>query len=95
METVVLKNDAEELKSLVIATMMSLEFLMKEQPIVFYELVMKCRDHNHRFFGNTGEDLEKLALVQPGGSVHDSICNIVLSATNGNGLKMTLGSPIK
>ena len=90
-----LKNGSEGVKALVSITMMSLESLIETNPVAFYELVMKCRDVNHRFFGNTGEVLQKLSLVQTDGNVHDSIRNIVSSAVDGDGVDMTLGSPVK
>ncbi len=95
MELVELKNGQSEGEGLVRVTMMSLMDLTETNPIAFYELVMKCRDYNHRFFGNTGELLEKTGLVSSNGDVHNSIRNIVLSATDGDGLKMKLGSPLK
>ena len=90
-----LKNGQEEFKPLIVVTMLSLRALLAEQPIAFYELVMKCRDRNHQFFGNAGEKLKSLQLVQPGGSIHGSIRNIVLSATSGDDLELVLHSPIK
>jgi len=74
--------------------MLSLTNLMRENPIAFYELVMKCRNPEHELFGNTGEVLSPLNLIQPNGHVHDGIRNIVLSATEGEELDMTLGSPV-
>jgi hypothetical protein len=94
MQTVILKNGIEEAKPLVQVTMMSLRSLLQDKPIVFYELVMKCRDGNHQFFGRSEDDLKALSLVQSDGSVHDSIRNIVLSAATGEGLEMVLGSPV-
>ena len=62
MQTVILKNGAEECLPLVNVMMMSLRSLMQENPIAFYELVMKCRDHNHKFFGNVGDILKRLSF---------------------------------
>lgn len=59
-----------------------------------YELVMKCRDKNHQLFGNTGERLKKLRLIEEDGSIHGSIRNIVLSSAEGEGLEMTFKSPV-
>jgi len=89
-----LKNGIEEAESLITIVMMSLQKLFNENPMAVYELVMKCRDNNHQYFGNMVEELKTLALVQSDGSVHNSIRNIVLSAVKGEGLKMVLGSPI-
>lgn len=75
--------------------MMSLQRLFQTDPISAYELTMKARDPNHEFFGGTGQKLMSLALVDANGGMHDSIRNIVLSAVEGDGLEMKLGSPIK
>ncbi len=91
-----LKNGAQEAQSLVEVIMLSLQHLIQDNPIVFYELVMKCRDRSHQFWGDTGKSLKELNLVGPGAddAIHESICNIVLSATEGDGLDMKLVSPI-
>jgi phosphomannomutase len=68
---------------------------MQTNPIAFYELVMKARDPNHRFFGDTKEVLQRLEFVQPNGNLYDSIRNVVVSAVEGEGLGMGLASPIK
>jgi hypothetical protein len=94
MELIVLKNGAEEAEPLVKVAMLSLESLIQSSPIAFYELVMKCRDSNHQFFGNTVERLKELSLVQRDGTIHDSVRNIVLSAAEGDGLDMKLVSPV-
>lgn len=94
METVTLKNGSVEPKVLVDTLMRSLKLLLVNNPIAFYELVMKCRDRNHRFFGTAAEPLKNLALVQADGDVHSSIRNVVLSAVSGEMLEMTLGSPV-
>ena len=93
MKVLVLKNGAEEPEELVIATWESLANLHESDPTAFYELVMKCRDENHRFCGNAAQPLRELRLLQEDGAIHDSIRNIVLSATEGNGLGMKLVSP--
>lgn len=93
MEMLDLKNGSQEPKPLVIVTMMSLERLFNNNPIVFYELVMKARDHQHEFFGDAESALQDLSLLDATGAVHDSVRNIVLSAVTGEDLEMTLGSP--
>ncbi len=97
METVTLKNGAEEALPLVNVTMFGLRNLMTEKPIVLYELAQLCRNPKHQPWGQTGEDLLALSLVgkaNDGWQVHDSIRNIVLSAVEGDGLELTLGNPI-
>ena len=90
METTKLRNGAEEAAGLVAVTMLALRNLFAEKPIVAYELVAKCRDANHQFFGLTGSDLQTLGLVETGGGVHESIRNIVLSAVS-EGFGVDLG----
>lgn len=89
-----LKNGTEEGRIVVTATMMSLRGLLEDVetggPIAFYELVMLARDRNHKLFGNTERTLRDRALFP----LHGSIRNIILSAVEGDGLDMTLGSPI-
>jgi hypothetical protein len=89
-----LKNGAVEVDALVTATMVSLYSLWKKKPIVFYELYQKCLNNDHKLFGNAGADLKDLSLVNEDGSVHNSIKNIVLSAVTGDGLSLTMVSPI-
>ncbi len=75
-------------------TMYCLKELVTSNPIAFYELVTKCRDEKHQFFDNTEEVLMHAGLIQRPGEIHDSIRNVVLSAAKGDGLEMTLGSPL-
>lgn len=93
MKTVYLKNNSEEAASLVNVMMVSLCLLFDEDPIVFYELVMLARDQQHNLFGNTGDKLKDLHLIQRDNRMHTSLRNIVLSAVAGDGLEMTLGDP--
>lgn len=94
METVVLKNGAEEARALVTVGMISIESLAREYPMIFYELVMLARDRNHELFGRAGEELRNRALIGPGNHMHDSLRNIVMSAVTGEGMDMVLGNPI-
>ena len=99
MEMVTLKNGSEEAKPLVVIVMMSLRKLFNSgnmgDAISAYELAMKAREPGHKLFGNTVQDLAKLALVNADGSMHDSVRNIVVSAVEGEGFDMTLGNPVK
>lgn len=90
-----LKNGTEELGFLVVATMLSLKNLIGDDPISFYELVMKARDRNHKVFSQHQIDvLTGLSLMDPSGNLHQSVTNVVLSAVTGEGLDMTLGDPV-
>ena len=90
-----LKNGSEELSTLVAVMMVSLKNLIKTDPISFFELVSKARDRNHEVFSRhqTGV-LVGMGLMEPDGSLHSSISNVVLSAVSGEGLDMTLGDPV-
>ena len=102
IETVTLKNGAEEAKPLVVVTMMTLNRLMDEgKAMVVYELVELCKNPAHRPFGVTGDDMVKLSLAsknqRPATNpwhVHNSIRNIVLSAIEGEGMDLCLGNPV-
>lgn len=94
METVILKNGAEEAKSGVAVVMMSLENLVQTNPIAAYELVEVCKNPAHKLFGNAGDILNGLGLLDSG-HVHSSVKNVVLSAFEGEGLGMRLTFPIK
>lgn len=92
-QTITLKNGSVEFQPLVKITMLSLEKLMLDKPILFYELVMKARDSKHVFFGNSADDLKSLNLIHNDETLHESIRNIIVSATEGDGLDMKLVSP--
>jgi len=95
METVTLKNGTEEAMPLVTVTMFSLQDLGKKSPLAVYELVMLCRDREHKIFSlRLADDLKGRSLIQLDGRVHASIKNIVLSAATGDGLDMVIGSPL-
>ncbi len=94
MEMVKLKNGSEELKSLVAVVMASIK---KLNPLAAYDLIMLCRDRDYRPWGEAGNILKSLCLVTQSGDqwhVHCSIRNIVLSAADGEGIHMSIGSPV-
>jgi hypothetical protein len=94
VELVKLKNGSCESKILVAVFVATLRNLFTERPIHAYELVSKARDSTHKFFGRTGEDLQKLGLVESNGEMHESVRNVVLSAVQGDGFDMKLGDPV-
>ena len=95
METVILKNGAEEVKSLVKATMLSLRALTVKNFSIFYDLVTLCRNPTYQPSGHAKEELEALGFVNSDGSVDERIRNIVLSTAEGDNSDMTFSSPIK
>jgi hypothetical protein len=66
---------------------------MNDKPAAFYELVMCARDTQHKPCGEIGKDLMELSMLQPDGSMHDSIRNIVQSAAEGEDLDMQIVDP--
>lgn len=94
MKTVTLKTGVELPEAIVATGMLSLEHLIHSNPIAFFELVAVCRDLNHQIFGNAGDVLSGLALLELDGRPHDAIRDIVLAATEGEGLGLRLGSPL-
>lgn len=98
-EAVKLKNGSEEFGPLVQVTMFRLRSLLdKGMGVVFYELVCLCRDRDHDPWGQTGQELQALKLVEHDGDryrVHESIKNVVLSAAEGEGLDMSIVDPVK
>ncbi len=93
MNVVKLKNGAEEAEPAVKVGIFALKDLCSTSPLVFYDLVMLCRDPKYKAWCNMGP-AKDAGLMQPDGNIHDTIKNIVLSAVTGEGLKMQIGSPI-
>jgi len=94
MQLLKLRNGSEEPKPAVITTMQSLKALFESNVMAAYELRELCRNPNHIIFGDLDDELRALALIQSDNSIHDSIRNIVMCAFEGEGLDMTLVSPI-
>lgn len=61
--------------------------------LAFYELVTKCRNPQHRFFGDLGEKLMDMGLVRRDGTVDSEFAKVVLAATEGDGMNLTLRDP--
>lgn len=97
MDMMKLKNGSEEVKPLVNVTMFSLDELIKTNPTAFYDLVMLCRDDTYKPWGPNGKALKDRSLAsecEGDWLVCNSIRNIVLSAAEGEGMGMSLGSPL-
>ena len=93
MNTIKLKNGTEELESFVNLTIALLTKLANENYILFYELVMKCRDRNHQLFGGCGKELVEREFLQSDFNPHQSIKNVIVSAVIGDGLNMKIENP--
>jgi len=95
LETVKLKNGAEEEKTLVAACMLNLQGLLKQDPISFYDLAMHCRDRSYEINERSQKELRGRGLLSPTtGVLHESVKNIILSAVVEDGLDMKLVPPL-
>ncbi len=94
-EHVLLKNGAREPKHLVAATRLMLGNLLRKYPVALYELVQVARNPEHEPFGSMGNTLKDEGALEPAGTMHGSIRNIVLSAIEGEEFEeMKLESPL-
>ena len=57
--------------------------LLKNDPILFYELVKMARE-NHKPFGNACERLARRGFIEKGGKVHSRITMAVSCCVHGN-----------
>jgi len=97
MKTVELKNGSTEMRMLVVGTYLILQKMLDDIQGVtaYYELVQTCIDSKHEIFSDVQKQyLIDKTLMQTEGSVHGSIRNIVLSATIGEGVDLSLVNPI-
>lgn len=92
--SLILRTGEEVPTPLVGAVMLALETLVKKNPIALYELVQISRNPKHKLFGNTGDILRDLALIETNGQPCDATRLIVLAATEGEGLALKLVQPI-
>ena len=77
--------------------MLSLEGLAEQGlpgMLALYDLAEICKDSSYKPIRENYKKLQDLSLLQADGKPHDSIRNIVISAVQGEGLEMRLGSPV-
>lgn len=89
-----LRTGVTESQGVVLGTMIALKSLMKTNPIALYELTELARNPDHTPFGNAGEVLQSRNLLQTDGRLNQSVKNVVLAATTGDGLELALTSPL-
>ena len=94
IETVILKNGQEEIEELVVVTHALLSELSEKHPLVFFDLVERCRGVDRVLMPQSEELLKDWRLLEQDGKVHASIRNVVVSAVTGDGLGMVLESPV-
>jgi hypothetical protein len=90
-----LKNGSTESRLLVNATMLTLKGMSDTLPgvLAFCDLVAYCRK-NRVPTSNSTNMLVESELMRPDGTVHESIRNVVLSAAQGEGMELSLVSPV-
>ncbi len=98
VELVRLNNGAEELKASVAVVMAAIRKLWSDiehgGPMVVYDLYQACLDRDYAWFGANRSVAEALSLVDPGGGIHDTVRNVVVSAVEGEGRDMHLVRPL-
>jgi len=94
MQELKMKNGGVELDVVIAAMQMSMETLLAESPIAFFDLVMKARDDTYEVFGNSPDILKKSALLEQNGTMRSDTRNIVLSSVEGDEGEMHLVDPI-
>ena len=78
-----------------ITTMTALDALYNCGSLAFFEFVELCRNSNHKIWSDEQcKELTDLSLIQKNGSVRSDVKEIVLAATIGDGLNLSLTSPI-
>lgn len=93
MKEIVLKNGTRELEPAVKVIMFAIRELLKRQPLVFYDLAMRCRDRNYKMWDASESDLKNLSLLQFDGQPPGTTRNIILSAVEGDGADMHIVNP--
>lgn len=73
-----LKNGAVAPETAVIATMTAIGNI-KEDVVLLYELLEKCRNPNHPMYGSTESSAQKKGLMTDG-KIHEYTRDIILSA---------------
>ena len=63
--------------------------------LALYELTQKCRNPDHRFFGNLGKKLIDLGLVERDGTIQKYIQDIVESMAVGEGMETHYINPVR
>jgi hypothetical protein len=92
MEMSLLKIGKSVPKPVAMTTMVALRQIAENDPLAFYELVELCKDSNHQIWGDT-DKLKGLSLLQSDGRVRDDVKEVILSAAEGEGMELSLGSP--
>ena len=93
METIKLKNGAEEALSAVVSITANLEGLLKDSPVAFYDLVSRCNNPGYSIFPPSEKILDESGLLV-NGTIHNTIKNIIHSGVTGEGMDIQWSSPV-
>lgn len=91
MDMVTLPNGTDEARVLVAGITLSLTSMLGETPLVFYDLVMMCRDRNYEAFGDNIKVIKLAGMLDIAtGRPHDSVVNVVDAIVKGEELDMRI-----
>lgn len=90
-----LKNGSKVPAAVVNSSLLVFTVLLNRNPLALYELIKKCKDDSHKLWVGTESVLKNLSLLDADGKVHESICDVLLSAVTNDGLDLAIGSPYK
>ena len=90
MATRLLKNGNTAEENAILAALSALKSVWDSRPIAAYDLVMMCRDPKYRVFKSSQDILKDRCLMENDGTIHTVVRNTVLSAVEGEDLKMNL-----
>lgn len=98
MEMLALKNGSSAPKPMVITTMRSITYLWEKGltgMCVVIDLVDRCKNPNHKIPDGDMSQLKELKLIESDGHILEVVKDVVLSAAKGEGVHMTIVSPVK
>jgi len=95
---VTLRDGSTVAENVLALTRMRLEDLSKNNYIVFFDLVQKCKDSRYQLgitpLGDSREILINLRFIDEQEEVHDDIRKIVLNSVEQSKLSITLVNPL-
>lgn len=96
LEMVLLKNGERVPKSVVVTTMMTIDLLLEEDPVLFVlDLLEKAKNPNLALTPKAKAKLIGLAMLNHDGTMHSIVRAIILSSVEGEGLDMKIVNPVQ
>ena len=93
IKNVTLRTGVEMPDALVRTVNLALSTLMNTNPVALYEAVEIARDRNHVPFGNTGDVLREMHLLESDGLMHGATRDVIRASAEGDGFDVRLVSP--